>query len=414
MAWIEELGFSENPFYLHPVPADGNKIERGFIDRKKELENINNFAQLKRGKLLLLGRMGEGKSSILNVFEYKAKQLKKVILRVDIQKENTKEKFLEALLNETKLEISSIPEKAQIALDEKLDDLQIVKRKKESQEKVKGEVESKIGALIASIRAKIGAEEVKGEEVEYYVAPRVRRLEGIFNDFLPILFSCFEGVLICDNMEKLGPTNFNTFMTEIVQMLPSNILFVTTGDVSKIDTPALRKCYDLFDILLMMEQIDTTSELELFINGRIKAYSTGKAPGITINKKAIEVLLERTEGNLRECFRYCFFALQKFKKDIDESLITEAILEVDKPRFEVLDELEKKIMNILSSYDEATVKNISEELTEDEVSYSTLVNRLDNLVLTGLVRRKLEKKGRTHRLIYSIPDILKSYFLDTK
>lgn len=413
MVWIEELGFSENPFYLHPVPADGNAIERGFINRKKELENINNSAQLKRGKLLLLGRIGEGKSSILNVFEYKTKQFERVILRVDIQKANTREKFLEALLNETKLEIPSIPEEAQKALDERLDDLQIVKRKKESQIKVKAEVESKIGALIASIRAKIGAEEAKGEEVEYYVAPRVQKVEGIFNYFLPILFSYFEGVLICDNLEKLGSTSFNTFLTEIVQMLPSNILFITTGDISKIDTPALRKCYDLFDVLLMMEHIDTASELELFINGRVKAYSTGNVPRIAISKKAIEVLLERTGGNLRECFRYCFFALQKFKKDIDETLIAEAILEVDKPRFEVLDELEKRIMNILSSYDEATVKNISEELKEDEVSNKTLKNRLDNLVLTGLVRKKLEKKGRTHHLIYSIPDILKSYFLNT-
>lgn len=414
MTWLEEMGFSENPFYLDPVPANENAIRLGFVDRKKELGDINDFAQLKRGKLLLLGRRGEGKSSLLNVFEYKTKQLRKLILRVDIQKASTKEKFLEALLSEVQLRISLIPKKDQKALNKKLDDLNVIKRKKGSQLKAKAEVESKIGILIASIRGKFAAEEAKSEEVEYYVAPRIQKLEGIFHYFLPLLFDSFEGVLICDNLEKLGSENFANFLTDIVQTLPSNILFITTGDLSKMYSDALKKCYDVFNVLLMMEQIDTASELGTFINGRIQAFSVGKAPRITVTSKAIEILLDRTGGNLRECFRYCFFALQKAKKDLDESSITHAILDVDRPRFEILDELDKRIMNVLSGLHEASLKNVSEELKDQNVSNTTLMNRLDNLVISGLVKRKLEKKGRTHRLVFSIPNSLKPYFAGTE
>ena len=129
MSWLEELGFSENPFYLGPVPATESAIKLGFINRKKDLENIDDFAQLKKGKLLLLGRRGEGKSSLLNVFEYKSRRLGKFILKVDIQKTNKPEKFLEAILNEVQSQISSIPENNQKELMEKLEDLNVIKRK---------------------------------------------------------------------------------------------------------------------------------------------------------------------------------------------------------------------------------------------------------------------------------------------
>src|ERR1700693_725555 len=99
MSWLQELGFIQNPFYLESVPIGENKIEKGFINRQKEIDQINDFAQAEQGKLLLLGHTGEGKSSLLNVFECTSKRLQKIVLRVDIQKANSEEKFLEALLN---------------------------------------------------------------------------------------------------------------------------------------------------------------------------------------------------------------------------------------------------------------------------------------------------------------------------
>ena len=187
-------------------------------------------------------------------------------------------------------------------------------------------------------------------------------------------------------------------------------MFVTTGDLTEIDSQTLKKCYDVFDIPVMMEKIDTASKLRQFIDGRIKAYSIEGIPRIAIDQKAIEALMDRTEGNLRECFRYCFFALQKFKTDIDESLITEAILECDRPRFEVLDELDRRILGTLASLSEADVAEIHEKLKPEVVDVSTLRKRLDSLIGSGFVRKRPIKTGRTYRLFYNVPKTLQSFF----
>lgn len=60
-SWLEDLGFTENPFYLDPVPPDDDSINKGFIDRKDEQQIIQSIAELKKYRLLVLGRTGEGK-----------------------------------------------------------------------------------------------------------------------------------------------------------------------------------------------------------------------------------------------------------------------------------------------------------------------------------------------------------------
>lgn len=226
------------------------------------------------------------------------------------------------------------------------------------------------------------------------------------------MFDSFEGVLICDNLEKLSNTDANTFLTEIVQTIPSNILFITTGDISEIDVDNLNKCYDIFDVLITIEKIDTVTELKTFIHGRMKTFSIKDKPKVTIDDETIKILLERTEGNIRECFRYCLVAIQKFKKDITTSLIKEAILIVDKPRFEVLDEVDRKIMNSVSSMPKASLKTIAPEV--EEIGITALKNRLEKLVNSGLMRKNLEKKGRTHHLIFSVPNTIKGYFVTSE
>lgn len=408
MAWLKKLGFAENPFYLYPVPADEKAIRQGFIDRLKELSNADDFVQLRKGKLLVLGRRGEGKSSLLNVFEFKAMQLGKLIIRVDISKTREKEMFLESLLREIQIKIASISDDKKEELDKKLEDLEVIKRKKTKKIKSAAEIEGKIGALLASIRGKIAAEGTKGEEIEYYIAPRIRRLEGIFNEFLPLLFTSFEGILICDNLEKLSLKDFKRFLIDTVQTLPDNILFVTTGDLTKIDAQTLDKCYDVFDIPIMMEKIDKASELRQFIDGRLKAYSLDQPPKISVDQKSIEALMDRTDGNLRECFRYCFFALQKSKTDISDSMITEAIIQCDRPRFEVLDELDKKILITVASLTEADAKTILETIKTEEMDVSTLRRRLDNIANSGFIRKTQIKGERAYRVLYKVPKSVQS------
>jgi hypothetical protein len=82
--WLGQLGFTENPFYLDPVSADSQVISKGFINRKKERSSAEDFAQLNEGKLLILGSVGEGKSSLLNLLQYNAEKAGKFALLIDL------------------------------------------------------------------------------------------------------------------------------------------------------------------------------------------------------------------------------------------------------------------------------------------------------------------------------------------
>jgi hypothetical protein len=409
MSWLQELGFTQNPFYLEPVPIGENKIEKGFINRQQEINQINDFAQSEQGKLLLLGHTGEGKSSLLNVFECTSNKFNKIVLRVDIQKANSKEKFIEALLTEVQQKLNLIPKSNQQDLNKQLSELNIVKRKKGDEFKVGTELESKIGAVLASIRGKLSIEAKEKQEVEFYIAPRIQKLEGIFNYFLPVLFKPLKVTLICDNLEKLSEIDFERFIERIVHSLPSNVVFITTGDISRGTSKNLKNLYNAFDIIVMMNHLNTVEELRRFIDGRIVSYAINGVPKIAIDDSAIATLLDRANGNLRECFRYCFYALQKYRKSIDEPMISQAILDVDKPRFELLDDLDKKIMCTLATSHKIILKEISEELV-DEASFSTIRDRLDNLSSIGLVKKKLEKKGRIYFWTYKLPKTAVTYF----
>jgi len=408
MNWLEKRGFSENPFYLNAIPADEKIIEHGFINRKRELKFIKDVVELKKGKILLMGRTGEGKSSLLNVFEHYAKQRNKISFRVDMKKASSNEQFIENLLRDITFNISKIPEKAQKEIDRKLDELDVIRMKKTKEIKDKAEIEGKIGALIASITGKIGSEESEGEEIEYYVAPRVKKLRGIFEEFLPILFESFEAVLICDNSEKLAQNDFKQMITDVIDVLPENLLFITTAEISEIEKSILKKCYDTFGIVFMIEDIDEVDELKLFVDGRINAYSIDGIAKTSFEKKAIATLLNHTRGNLRESFRYCFSAIRMFEANITEERMNKAIMECDRPKFEILDELDQQILSFLSSVDEGNFNQIKKNV--EATKNSTLRNRIKLLVKNGLILEHKTKVRQPYRLLYSVPNVVHEYF----
>jgi predicted ABC-class ATPase len=65
--WLGRLGFRDNPFFQDPVPPDQSAMKAAFIDREDEKKKIVRFVDIPKGRLLILGRTGEGKSSLLNV-----------------------------------------------------------------------------------------------------------------------------------------------------------------------------------------------------------------------------------------------------------------------------------------------------------------------------------------------------------
>jgi len=210
--WLEEIGFTSNPFYLDPVSSEKDALAKGFVNRLRERKMARDFMELRFGKLMILGKVGEGKSSLLNLMDANARESRKLVMWIDIQQARTKELFMEAVLIEAMRNADKIPDKQKAKLRVALHELQIVRKKGAKGEKLTASIEGKLGAVLAYLKAKIGAEESKVEEVEYYVPPRLRKLEGIANSVLPALFDTVQVAILCDNLEKLPDSEFKEFL----------------------------------------------------------------------------------------------------------------------------------------------------------------------------------------------------------
>lgn len=400
--WLGQLGFTENPFYLEPVSADSQVIGKGFINRKKERSSAEDFAQLNEGKLLILGSVGEGKSSLLNLLQYNAENAGKFALRIDLLKAETTETFIEALLTELQRNTDSIPKASKDKLDGKLDDLEISTKRAKKGTKIASSFEGKLGALIAYVKGRVSGEQVKEEEIEYYVPPRIRRLQGIVEQVLPAIFDSASAILLCENLEKLPMSGFKTWVEQTVNLLPKHILLAATANVCDLDSGTLKMCYDNFSVTLQMESIDKSAKLGEFIDGRMVNYSKAAKPPIRFDEGAITALLDRTGGNLRESFRYCYSALQKFKGDVGEDMMEEAIGDVDAPKFAVLSETDKGLLSLLSSERPSTLDDILKDFKGEE-GRDTVRKRLDGLVASGLVKKAFVKSGRAYKVTYAVP-----------
>ena len=395
--WLEKLGFTENPFYSEPVSADAQVISKGFINRKKERSSAEDFAQLSEGKLLILGSVGEGKSSLLNLLQYNAEKAGKFALRVNLLNAETTEAFIEALLTELQRNADKIPKASKDILDKKLDDLKISTKRTKKGTKIASSLEGKLGALIAYVKGRVSGEQVKEEEIEYYIPPRIRQLQGIFQQVLPAIFDSASAIVLCENLEKLPMSRFKTWVKQTINLLPKHVLLAATANTCELDLGTLKMCNDNFSVTLQMESINEAAKLGEFIDGRMANYSKNAKPPIRFDNGAITALLDRTGGNLRESFKYCYSALQKFKRDVNEDMMEEAIADVDTPTFTVLNETDKKLLSLLSSEGPLAMDDILKAFKGEE-SKDALRKRLDGLATSGLVKKALVKVGRIYKV----------------
>lgn len=400
--WLEQLGFTENPFFLEPISADQQVIIKGFIDRNKERSSAEDFAQLNDGKLLILGSVGEGKSSLLNLLQFNAEKVGKLALRVDLLKSETSETFIESFLTEFHSNANKIPKASIEKLDTSLAELRISAKTEKKGSKISSSVEGKLGALVAYVKGRISGEDINEKDIEYYVPPRIRRLEGIVEEVLPAIVDSTSPILLCENLEKLSMPMFETWVKQTINLLPKHVLLAATANICDLDSSTLKLCYDNFSVTLQMEKIDEITKLRGFVEGRITNYSNNTQPPIRFDDEAIEALLDRTGGNLRECFRYCYSALQKFKSNIDRGRIEEAMADVDAPRFQVLNETDKELLGLLSSGRQLTLDEIMTDF-KGEGGRDAVRKRLDNLAIATLVKKALVKSGRTHKVFYAVP-----------
>ena len=182
-----------------------------------------------------------------------------------------------------------------------------------------------------------------------------------------------------------------------------------TANITELQPKAVERCYEVFDVPILMERIDSPEKLAEFIEGRMAKHARmGKAP-IHFDGKSLEFPLDRTGGNLRESFRYCLFALQRSKGDVKGSVMLEAIRDCDAPRFEVLNETDRKVLDFFVREEEVSLEQafLALRKSEDIETKDALRKRLDNLATIGFVRKVLVKRGRTRVVKYSLPNTLK-------
>jgi hypothetical protein len=405
-----------NPFFLEPVPPDRTLIKRAFIDRDEENLKIERFVSLRARRLLILGRMGEGKSSLLNVAEQAAKEHMPqngiLCLRIDGLGITDIDKMLEVLLHHLQRDLERLDEKRRSELAKAVKELDIEVVSEEEREKIEGSVEAGVGGLIATLRAKVTGQIATGRKVVYRPRGAVRT-ETILEDILPSLFNQLQTLIVFDNTEKLGPHLFRNAI-EALDRLPRNILCIATGDSQEIGRSNMDLCYKVFDDFCPMKAVDEDAIAE-FVNGRLTSFSIDRKPKVRIQNDALKGLFERTRGNLRETFRYCYGALESSANAdvskpvvITRPMVVKAIADVDAPRFAALDEYDTFLMKTIAKSSGSTVDQLIRRSlhVEDKADRVTTRDRLETLRASGLLEKQMSKKGRTYVAEYGLPAIL--------
>jgi len=211
-----------------------------------------------------------------------------------------------------------------------------------------------------------------------------------------------EVVIVADDLDKLSNKAFLNFIENVID--PLNIgLFLTTAQMSHIENIEIAtKMNKIFDYLTLIEPIDTSEKLKTFVDGRINAYSKGK-PKIAIKDQFLDVILDRTRGNLRESFRI----LSKFiEGKITEENLIETIRDVDLWRISSLDETTAKIFEALLKEGMGDADTLAKTL-EEEINLNTIKSKLNELVQLGLIFKISGGRGRGKKVVYEVPDILR-------
>jgi len=410
--WLTKLGFRGNPFFQEPIPPDSGIIEVAFIDRQYETERLTRFIGLRAGRFLLLGRTGEGKSSLLNLAEEMATRSSILPIRIDGSVSNTLERILEIILHLLQVKLESLDEEKRSELAKAVKELDVEEVGEEEASKIAGTIEAGLGGLIATLKAKVGAG-IENRRKVIYRPKALVRTERILEGILPSLFSQLRIIMILDNTEKLDEEAF-LIIVKAIDLLPRNALCIATANYQDIGQANMNFCFKVFDTFCQMKAVDGPA-LSQFIIGRMKSYAIDGKPKVQWDPEATTCLFERTRGNLREAFRYCYSALESCASNsetksisLTRQTIVTAIADVDAPRFAALDETDKLLMATIARLGKATMEVLQEELAgvDEAGSVATIRRRLDNLQASGLVTKELLKRGRTHVAEYGIPSVI--------
>lgn len=402
--WLLEFGFSKNPFFLESVDIEKHG-EKAFVNRESIKEIVKRISNVREGKYMLLGDLGEGKSSGLNYADHKLKEegfesikisllpckhtrdvyikLLEGIGAIDLKKEN-RERIIDVLEREYKEKITTYHEK-----------------------QTSGEVGAVLNLIIGKITSKSGKREVMGESITTSKSECMelqKLLEMVTKEL-----SGTKTVFIIDDLDKFELTLLLNTLRYVIDSLPDSIPLITTGDKKTLDISHINKAYyDHFTLPHIIFPIDTPERLKEFIMGRVRAYSPYKEKIASLfNDKAIEILSDRTNGNLREAFRYCQQVMSDIKepKVLEEDIIR-AIRKVDESRIIGLNEDHITILKIFSKEESFSIYDAEKYVGKSKTHLNKLVEELIERNLTYKVR--IGTRGKGYTSLYRVPHIVGS------
>jgi len=353
--WFAERGFTKNPFSLEPISVE-EADSKSFIDRSEAKEDIRKFIQERAGAIIVISEIGVGKSSIMNLTEKLAKNIGKIVFRLDPRNYTEKISFLAALVKQV--------------------DFNIPKDKISETEKY---------------------------AFTNFLVNKEQDLQ-ILLDNLESLFNKNPSILIMDDLDKLNFKKHVDFIKEIIDLLPKNLQIITTGDINQIlpSRKTVSILYQIFDFPILLEEINSIEILREFVYGRMNAYAF-KIDNLKFDDEIFQILLDRTCGNLREVFRYLSHLLRLgnyYKEDL-----MNIIIKVDSIRLYSLDLTDKIILKFLAE-EPKSIKDISSHLQKSGIGLSKpmIRFRLDELHQNCWVYKNKLKDSK--KIIYSAPKMI--------
>ncbi|MEW6096860.1 MAG: P-loop NTPase fold protein [bacterium] len=400
MDWLEDLGFVGNPFFLEPIDSS----LKGFVNRTKEKDSLEKCIITRRGKYILVGSIGLGKTSLLNIMEGYSKDNGFMIIKTDFLHQQSKEDFYNQLIKGLEDIVEKYP-KIKKKIEKMLEKTQIISRRKKKGAKTKPEVSSKISAILIEFAAKVIGESEETEDIEFFVPPYLQQAIDVFNESTKIITDEKPLIIISDNLDKLTPEAFNTILKSIIDALPTHLVFLTTGNYTHLSLENVALAQNVFDLNIDIPEIETTAQIREFVDGRMMAFSknTSVSP-IHFPNDVLNLLLEKTKGNLRETFRYCFGAIVEYGNQISRDNMIKTIKTIDATLLKNVDERDKDILKNMKEEKTYTLSQLSQIAN---IHKKTLWGRIKNLIQLNLIFKESAGKGRGKEDRYYIPAVIK-------
>ena len=312
MHWMKLWCFNRNPFDTTPVKRKNIDM---YIDRDEVKKIISAIIGYERGKYVVIGDTGVGKSSTLNYIQNAFLKSNEIIVTFTAQKADEDEKIYDKILNQLKSKVSP---HLSSSVQKKWDSLDIIEKEKVKALSAEDKKEGGVGVGIKSFKAKGLWGRKKGKTASMTIKarehPQIKKHDHIIELGRAIVK---EGrkkiVFIVDDLDKLNTKDAIQFLVTLQELIRHFDCFLFTTLKRKIGSPLRQHLSDSHYITIPVKNVAEFDMAKKFIMERICVCTeTGKKPMWLFHREALRKITQRANGNLRELFNYCANTMEQW------------------------------------------------------------------------------------------------------